>query len=406
MIVKSFEIRSYKSCIKTKLEVESDLTALIGLNGAGKSNLMTGMFLLKKIFKSNSYKRISKENSTRCKIIVEVLFKKKPVFITVNTNYETDDRNADAINPELVEFDLSNIFPGVSKFIFPIKLAKRGEASFGSKYYGYIIEEHNKNLWKPINKDLTKISKVVETIISDLGSINYYSAIQFSDPSRCPVYFEFEENTFLPRSSTAVHARFINSLFFGFKDNSSDYLQFLSIVGKEGLGLIDSLDFDEIVMPSTSFEIKSGGSIKAIQKNRLLIVPRFKIGNNNLSPNQLSEGTFKTLALIYYIISDSSKILLIEEPEVCIHHGLLLSIITLIKYRSRSKQIIISTHSDYVLDLLKPENIVLVQKDSKKGSLVKKLSKELTKNEYDALKLYLSTTGNLGEYWKEGGFNG
>jgi predicted ATPase len=94
--------------------------------------------------------------------------------------------------------------------------------------------------------------------------------------------------------------------------------------------------------------VKVGGKLKEIKRNRHLVVPSIKINNNELSPNQLSEGTFKTLALIYYILTDDSKILLVEEPEVCIHHGLLSSIMQLIKIQSKLKQIIISTHSDFV----------------------------------------------------------
>ena len=158
-------------------------------------------------------------------------------------------------------------------------------------------------------------------------------------------------------------------------------------------------------MPSSSYEIKTGGKIKETKRNRILIVPCFVVSGNNLSPNQLSEGTLKTLALLFYALTDDSKLLLIEEPEVCIHHGLLNSIIAIIKSQSKKKQIIISTHSDYVLDLLKPENIILVKKTDKAGTTAKLLTKSLSINAYKALHLYLEESGNLGEYWKEGGFD-
>lgn len=67
-------------------------------------------------------------------------------------------------------------------------------------------------------------------------------------------------------------------------------------------------------------------------------------------------------------------------------------------------QIIISTHSDFVLDKLEPENVVLVDKNRNKGTIAKSLFKTLSKNEFQALKDYLENSGNLGEYWKEGGF--
>jgi hypothetical protein len=54
---------------------------------------------------------------------------------------------------------------------------------------------------------------------------------------------------------------------------------------------------------------------------------------------------------------------------------------------------------------LKPDNLLIVTKEVKKGTIVKPLTKALSKNDFEALKQYLSETGNLGEYWKEGGFD-
>ena len=98
--------------------------------------------------------------------------------------------------------------------------------------------------------------------------------------------------------------------------------------------------------------------IRQILRNKQLIVPYVGVDKTELSFNQLSEGTFKTIALIFYIITDKSNLLLIEEPEVCVHHGLLNSVMSLILLYSRRKQIIISTHSDFVLDKIELWNQV------------------------------------------------
>ncbi len=139
------------------------------------------------------------------------------------------------------------------------------------------------------------------------------------------------------------------------------------------------------------------------KRSRLLVIPQFRIGKQTLSPNQLSEGTFKTLALLFHVITDTSSLLLIEEPEVCVHHGLLSSILEIIKSFSFKKQIVISTHSDYVLDHVKPENVFRVTRDKVSGTTIKRLTEALDAQEYAALREYLATTGNLGEYWREGG---
>jgi hypothetical protein len=71
---------------------------------------------------------------------------------------------------------------------------------------------------------------------------------------------------------------------------------------------------------------------------------------------------------------------------------------------SRKKQMIISTHSDYVLNSVKPENVFRVAYNSKIGTSVLPIRKTMTSREYAALRNYLESVGNLGEYWREGGF--
>jgi predicted ATPase len=158
-------------------------------------------------------------------------------------------------------------------------------------------------------------------------------------------------------------------------------------------------------MPSNSYEVFSGGNVKTVEKGRTIIAPIFNIDKNKLSPNQLSEGTLRALALIYYILTDQSRLLLLEEPEVCVHHGLLNSIIELLKRQSKKKQIVISTHSDYILDQLNPENIILVKREPNMGTISQSLTDTMKKNDFEALKIYLKESGNLGEYWKEGGLD-
>ena len=59
-------------------------------------------------------------------------------------------------------------------------------------------------------------------------------------------------------------------------------------------------------------------------------------------------------------MTGKSRILLIEEPKVCVHHGLLSSIMELILNYSHNKQIIVSTHSDFVLDRVQRRHVYRV----------------------------------------------
>jgi hypothetical protein len=259
--------------------------------------------------------------------------------------------------------------------------------------------------WPKEWREFQRIRRAAKELRGFLLGISYYSASQFTDPTKCPVAIEVEDERLVRRPRIRGHSRFLHELFSVFKtrDTSPIYDEFFNIVGPEGLCLVQDIDFRQHMLPQSQYQVRVGGKVVRQPSRRLLIVPYVRVDGNRLSPNQLSEGTLKTLALIFYLVVDKGNLLLIEEPEVCVHHGLLKSIIDLIKTYSRTKQIVISTHSDFVLDSLLPENVFLVCKDRKKGTKTKAVTRALSARDFSALKRYLAESGNLGEFWRHGG---
>jgi ABC-type lipoprotein export system ATPase subunit len=405
MKLKTFEIRSYRSCIKTSFPLHSELTGLIGINSAGKSNILNAILLLRKICRSRYLPTHKKDTSfNKCFISAEIQHEDKTLKMKGEITFETDERNYDEIQYTKLKWDLSNFINKAGWQEIPIE-----PFAFPDSFHSY-PRLMQKKRWSSkyyfaFRDLLLKSNIILPKVVSFFNGINYYSASQFSDPARCPVSVEIDEQRPLRRSRFGSgHEQFILDLYKTWKNQDKSYKRYLSTINKEGIGLIDDVEFTEVVMPSNSYEVRSGGKIKKIERDRLLVVPSFSIDGNKLSPNQLSEGTFKTLALLFYVLTDESKVLLIEEPEACVHHGLLNSIISLIKTYSKQKQIIVSTHSDFVLDQLSPDNLVLVKRSENVGTTAQQLSKSMSKNDYKALRSYLEESGNLGEYWREGGF--
>lgn len=221
----------------------------------------------------------------------------------------------------------------------------------------------------------------MQKVAAFCSGFKYYGASQFTNPSECPASFQIEEEEGKRRRLTVFrgHRQILFAMYSAVQSEnrrSRDlYEQFLDIVGKRGLRLIDDLSFREVRTSSTDYSVRVGGKIERRRRNRVLVIPQIKMGKQKLSPNQLSEGTFKTLSLLFHLITDEASAVLIEEPEVCVHHGLLSSILELIKSSARDKQIIISTHSDYVLDHVKPENVFQVFLEKERGTVVKHLTK-------------------------------
>ncbi|MGV8171687.1 MAG: AAA family ATPase [Candidatus Woesearchaeota archaeon] len=407
-----FAIESYRSCLKTKLTINDKITVLIGINGSGKTNILNGLQLLNKILDESSTIHLSQEKEidtyNNCSIKCTLDHRGKCIPLKGVISYETDNNNNDIVRMSTIKWNLKNIDGNDRWKLFPshlIGLRRLRQLRNRPSYLPF----HERLFPKEIFNHKNEIElDLAEEIINLFSNIKYYSASQFSDPKNCPVSIELEENRLIKNYrfySNKMHERFILDLYKSFKSNNTTYKRYLNTVNKSGLGLIDSIKFDEVTVPSSSYKVRAGGKIKRIENNRLLIVPSFTISNITLSPNQLSEGTFKTLALVYYILNDDSNLLLVEEPEVCIHHGLLNSLIELIKSQSKTKQIIFSTHSDYVLEHVNPEELVFISKSTEGDTIAKHLPKALSKNEYKALKKYLDESGNLGDYWRSGGLD-
>jgi predicted ATPase len=75
---------------------------------------------------------------------------------------------------------------------------------------------------------------------------------------------------------------------------------------------------------------------------------------------QVSDGTLKLLAYITAIASEGAKVVCFEEPENFIHPRLFELLVEVLK--KSDKQIILSTHSPYLVDLVEPEDVIIVEK--------------------------------------------
>lgn len=419
--IKQIQLKNYRSCISTTMNLQPKLSALIGANGSGKSNVLNGITLLGKNFSSRQFID-ERGNPSICKLNASFEIDGKTVKYQSVIRYINNEKNIDSVIDRDERWNFGDIID-YSKWInapLPIIL-NISRARIPSRQLEAIMEErlYYRNRFilfdetdiEPIRRYLKKLAKPLQEILKLISGTVYYSASQFTDPTKCPTFFEIdsarvERNDEVyrrtARSSRNEHSQFMYDLYLAYKKNTLKFQEFISIVGKDGIGLIDKITYKEVQAPSRKIEVYTGGRIVRRELTNLLIIPTVTVKGTKLSPNQLSEGTFKTLAIIFYLVTDESRLLLLEEPEVCVHHGLLGSIMQLVKEFSREKQIVISTHSDFVLDGLDPANVFTVKYQPTKGTVVQHVPKAMSKLDYKALREYLNNDGNLGEYWRHG----
>jgi len=406
-VIRKVEIENYRSCLDTSFELHPNLSVLIGPNSSGKTNILNALLLLRQLTEEYPYAHRADEEATRqCKLKIGFDVGGKKITLSVLANIFTDESNKDVVFSSSEQWYAPEFTGNRKRARLPLWLAREltGEEG-GERFFRFARRRMYRNKIKELVYVPIPLRMPIAQVADGLCEMRYYSASQFTNPAKCPVSFEIESEGMRSRGiGLRGHAKFLFDIYnSSITQAETSYAQFFETIGPKGIGLVDSIEFKRIPTSSIEYSVRSGGGIKQRKREKVLVVPQFRIGKNNLSPNQLSEGTFKTITLLFYLVTETSKVLLLEEPEVCVHHGLLSSIIELVKTYSREKQIVVTTHSDFVLDHVQPENVYRVTNIPERGTKVSHITKSMPPRELAALREYLETEGNLGEYWRHGG---
>lgn len=126
----------------------------------------------------------------------------------------------------------------------------------------------------------------------------------------------------------------------------------------------------------------------------------FQEGRHSIPATRLSDGTLRYLSLLTILLHPSPPPLVcIEEPELGLHPDILPTIAELLKEASTRMQLIVTTHSDILVDALSdtPESILICEK-TEQGSQLRRLDAE-------QLKPWLEKY-RLGELWISGEIGG
>ena len=126
----------------------------------------------------------------------------------------------------------------------------------------------------------------------------------------------------------------------------------------------------------------------------------FLVNGKWIKWDELSDGTKRMFYLfgnVYF--SEKKKILLIEEPELGIHPDQLYKLMDFLKEQSKEKQIIITTHSPDVLNILgadELDRIIVTKYDNEKGTIMRKLKAP----QIEKARRYMESAGLfLSDYW-------
>lgn len=141
----------------------------------------------------------------------------------------------------------------------------------------------------------------------------------------------------------------------------------------------------------TDFDVRiEGGTVQVF----------FQEGNITVPATRLSDGTLRYLSLLAILCHPKPPPLVcIEEPELGLHPDILPTLCELLRDASERCQLVVTTHSDVLVDALTdtPESVIVCEKHNGRTELRRLDRKELA----DWLERY-----SLGELWRKGELGG
>ncbi|MCY2953487.1 MAG: AAA family ATPase [Planctomycetota bacterium] len=209
------------------------------------------------------------------------------------------------------------------------------------------------------------IAKHVRPLLSFLGKIRYYP---FDEPSEV---VERLDSAFIPGDAYAKwRNQYVNNadpgasvplrLVFMLLEQQEKAEELKRLLGRDGLGLLDDIRVHTLNPDGAKQKDEQAQSQNAIY---ILWFAPPKPGHG--PPTfyryaQLSTGTRRVMNILTSMVFDGSSVMLMEQPEDSIHSGLMKKLIDLLRVNAEPTQFFLATHSCAVFNRLQPSDFRLV----------------------------------------------
>lgn len=396
-MLESFTIKNFRSCENTSIRLNEPVIALVGKNGVGKTNLLHAIQLVAELCVEGSDSTFlvhPREHSSLTE------FKLSFTVNSVMCEYHTkrgsrrpDDRNLEeslmAGGTTLFHRDGETI-QTEDKNLPDLEIGMRTSAL--SALLQLLPQGH-------------ELKKELDPIDAYLRSVRYQPLIQgFQEHVAGPSIFRgigesspvievsrYEAWKAAQRDgppSRSVQLRLLDL----FLTDDQRWRELTILLGEDGLGLIQEIEVQDIMVrrsrrDESEPDSEEGYVISFIPCAGLAGAGRpFRFRG-------LSAGTWRVVQLVTYLIYDKYSCMLIEQPEDSIHAGLLAKVIDILRTYSDGTQLICTTHSPRVMNLVGPSSIRFVTADDGRTRV-----SELTDNDFKAAQAYLEDEGTLSEF--------
>ena len=394
-MIRYISLNNFKSfkCVETSL---ANFSILVGPNNSGKSNFKRALLFLRSLATGNTVAESlkmscdtifnviyqgeeAKSNSMDFSLIIEF---NEPIKKIYHYSINIVEENGDFFIKSENLF-LSDSLEGEKQ---PILKNDQGKTTF---------KEFDKTDWSNAEFEKHKIA------ISQLNDVNLHKYfLELRRFFSLMWFFDFdpeamkEKTTYEPGRATLYHPYGLNIAGTLYEIKQKYPESFKSI--KERFSAIIS-------------EINDIDVIKRDEDNSLLLLFIEKGKETPFIPSNVSDGVLRTLGIITAILSPTPPTLMfLEEVDKGIHFRRVRDIVSLLQSKmgsidKKQMQVILSTHNPYLLDLIKPEQLLILERHKGETSM-KRLSE--MQNKMAIIKSFLDEGTPLGEIWFRGSLGG
>lgn len=384
-MIKQIRIKDYKTCDNVRVLMNKPLMAIIGKNAVGKSNTLKGIYIAAlQILSGEKPDDFQAPNGFSCEFIfghkgsdyiytIKVRGKKETYIL--DSLYQVKDNNKIEVFNKNRKVSM-NVIGSSSPIFLPAETT-------GLSFISDIFLLKNDKIPSFI-EHIHKHENIILIILVSLLRVKYYD---FKDNSTLtPILTKEYEKWKANNSSIPIKKRLSCKYYDFYKNKNSDFLEFKSLL--KSLGLVHDIYI---------YEPEEKEDDHSKPKSGFLYFPLFKINNNFHYFNELSDGTQRIILMLLYLLYDKPSLMLIEEPEISIHYGLLIKLLSIFSQYSFNSNILFTTHSEQLLNKLDPNQIIYLYLNNGVTNV-----KYVTGRNLNTIYKYLEDVGPLGEYVTSG----
>jgi predicted ATPase len=380
MLLRSISLRNLLSFKDTSLQL-APLNVLIGPNGSGKSNLIETISLLKAA--PVDLNTVILQGGGIHGWIWNGIDAKSPIA-SVECELEPEPNGA------ALSYGLS--FSEVGGFVIQTERLQDAKPASRGKRITYFNRAENRVVFNGQTRAESGMVSNHESVFS-----RYKNPVDPTPTTRLgrtleqiKIYREF-------RTSLLAQARTGTA--------SSSPKEFLEDGGGNLAVVLKEMEFNGSIGAVNEYLKKFGPRFDAVRTRLDSGVLRVHVVEEGLrdpsSSFRLSDGTLKFLSILAILLNPTPQPLVcIEEPELGLHPDAVHLVAQAIVEASARMQLIVTTHSDALIDALshRPESVLVCENDLSSGTRFERLSRKRLEGWLDRY--------TLGEIWRKGEIGG